>query len=308
MNLLTIIMPVFLVIGLGYALRRFRFIEEEANAWLSRLVFYVAAPALLFRSTAQSSFDWGTSAPTLALIGGLTTAAGIVLYLAARGVAPARRGVLVQGALRSNTVFVGLPVVLNAYGESALALASLLIAFMVVFENFLAVIVLTVPHRERSALDPRLWMHTAMRVLRNPLIIGCAGGLLYGITGLELPATLDRSLALVGSIAAPLGLLCVGAELDLRKLQAEIPGTALAAVIKLIAYPALVYGGLRLLGLEGLALEVPVLIMACPTAVVSYIMAREMAGDERFGAAIVIGTTTAALITLVLWLAVLTLG
>jgi predicted permease len=305
MNLLTIVLPVFLVIGLGYVLRRRRFIDETANAWLSRLVFFVAAPALLFRSTAQQHFAWSSSAPALAIIAGLTVVAAIIVYGAARRLPPARRGVLVQGAVRSNTVFVGLPLVLNAYGEQALGPASVLIAFMVVFENFLAVVVLTLPHRERSALDPRLWGRTALRIARNPLIIGCAGGLLYALTGLGLPQALERSLALVGSLAAPLGLLCVGAGLDLQKLRAEIPGTAVAAAIKLLVYPGLIYGGLRLAGIEGLALGVPVLVMACPTAVVSYIMAREMAGDERLGAAIVIGTTSAAIVTLVAWLAIL---
>ncbi|MCK4303058.1 MAG: AEC family transporter [Candidatus Eisenbacteria sp.] len=308
MNVLNIMLPVFLVIGLGYGLRLLGFIREDTNAWLSRLVFYVAAPLLLFYSTAQNSFDWGTGIPMLLAIGGMTVLVTVVVYAGSARLTPARRGVLTQGALRSNIVFVGLPVVLYAYGEPALGPASILIGFMVVVDNLLAVLVLTLPHQQHSVRDPNLWVNTALRIAKNPLIWGCGGGFLYSLLGIGLPVSIDRSLALIGRTAAPLGLLCVGASLEFRKLRSDIPGTAVAAIIKLILYPALIFGTLRKLGLEGIDLGVPVMIMACPTAVVSYIMAREMQGDPQLGAAIVIGTTVASMITLLAWLTFLGVG
>ncbi|MBD3236049.1 MAG: hypothetical protein GF330_05050 [Candidatus Eisenbacteria bacterium] len=305
MHLLDIVLPVFLVIGAGYGLRRSRFLRAEETAALSRLVFYVAAPALLLRSVSRYSFDWSRSAPMLLVMGGVSVLLAAGVYLASRPLAPERRGVLAQGAQRSNTVFVGLPIVLAAFGDRALATASIVIAFMVIVENFVAVTVLTLPHRRRSARDPLLWGATALRILRNPLIIGCGGGLLLALVGLHLPASIDRTLDLIGRTAAPLGLLTVGAGLDFRKLRGAVSLTALAAVIKLALHPALVFVGLRALRLTDLALGVPVLIAACPTAVVSYIMAREMHGDRSLASAIVIGTTAASLLTLLGWLALL---
>jgi predicted permease len=308
MTILDIVLPVFLVIALGCALRWRGFIGEETNAWLSRLVFYVAAPALLFRATAQGGFDLGTRLPVLLVAGGATALVSIGVYVAARGMAPARRGVLAQGCHRSNTVFIGLPIVLNAFGDAALRPASILIAFMVVVENLLAVLVLTLPHRRLSARDPKLWLQTAARIARNPLIIACAAGVLCSLLGLRLPTALDRSLELMGRTAAPLGLLCVGAGLQFARLRSEIPGTALVSVVRLLIHPALIFLALRRLGFAGLELAVPVLVMACPTAVVSYIMAREMEGDANFAGAIIIGTTVAGIATLVVWLAVLRVG
>jgi len=241
----------------------------------------------------------------LLTIGGVSVLLAFAVYLGSRRLAPQRRGVLTQGAQRSNTVFIGLPIVLAAFGDRALATASLVIAFMVIFENFVAVTVLTLPHRRRSARDPRLWGETTLRILRNPLIIGCGAGLLLALVGARLPLSIDRSLELVGRTAAPLGLLTVGAGLDFRKLHGQVPLTILATTVKLAIHPALVFLVLRVIGLSGLALGVPVLIAACPTAVVSYIMAREMHGDRELAAAIVIGTTTASLLTLFVWLALL---
>ena len=305
MALLNIVLPVFLVIGLGLALRRLSFIREEMNAGLSRLVFYVAAPALLFRSTAQGAFDWGARLPALGAVVGITVLVAVVTYAAGARLTPARRGVLAQGCFRSNTVFVGLPLVLSAFGDAALGPASVLIAVMVVAENLLSVVVLTLPHHGRRAHHPALWRRTGLRIVTNPLIVACAAGILYSMLGVRLPAGLDRSLSLIGSTAAPLGLLCVGAGLEFDGLRAKLPATVAASIVRLVVHPALILLALRRLGLTGVELGVPLLIMASPTAVVSYIMAREMDGDAPLAGAIILVSTVASLATLVGWLAML---
>ena len=134
------------------------------------------------------------------------------------------------------------------------------------------------------------------------MILGCAAGILCSALEVVFPASLDRALALVGRIALPLALIAVGAGLDFGKLRAELAAASLVALLKLGAYPGLAYLGLRAIGLAGADLEVPVLIMASPTAVVSYIMAREMQGDEQLAGAIVMGTTTYSLLTVSVWL------
>jgi predicted permease len=302
MDLLDVVRPVFLVIGLGFLLRLAGFLREPTNTALSKLVFYVAAPALLFRSISRTSLGESVSVPTLLLVVGVTLLVAFMVYIATARCAPSRRGVLAQGSHRSNMVFVGLPVIINAYGETAVATAAVLIAVMVVFYNLLAVLLLTLPHQQASAHDPQVWAGTALKVLRNPLILGCSGGILFAALGVDLPVSLDRSLALVGRTAAPLALLTVGAGLDFSQLRAEVPAAAGTALVKLIVYPALVYFGLRSLGFVGLDLEIPVLVMASPTAVVSYIMVREMDGDARLAGAIIIATTAASLFTILGWL------
>lgn len=305
MALIDIVLPIFLVIGLGYALRRLDFVTTPVNTVLSRLVFYVASPCLLLKSISEADLDWRLSALMLATAGGLTLLLALIVYLAAARMHPARRGVFAQGAIRSNTVFVGLPVVLNAFGEEGIALAGVLIAFFVVMENPLSVLLLILPHQQRGAGGWHLWARTGRRVAMNPLVLSSAGGILLSLLSLSLPVSLGRSLALIGQTAAPLGLLCVGAGLDFRQLRTELRVAAGAALVKLIVYPALLLIALRAVGITGLALEVAVIIAACPTAVISYIMARELEGSESLAGAIVIGTTVASLFTLVGWLLIL---
>jgi len=302
MDIINIILPVFLIIGLGYALRRVRFLSEGANAVLSRVVFYVAAPALLFHGTSRTPLQRSVNLQVLLLLAAVTLVVGFSVYIAAAKSPPSRRGVLAQGSHRSNMVFVALPIITSAYGDSVLGPTAVLIGFMVIWYNLLAVLFLTLPHQQVSAGLPSVWTGTALRMARNPLIIGCAGGMIVSAAGLTLPDALEKSIDLVGMTALPLALISVGAGLEFARLRSEVAGSVTASIIKLIVYPAVVFAGLSMLHVRGPDLEVPVLLMAAPTAVVSYIMAKEMDGDERLAGAIIIATTTASMVTISAWL------
>ncbi len=302
LEILDIVLPVFIVIGIGFVLGRTRFVDDRARSSFSWLVFHVAAPALLFRSTARTPVHEAFNLEILAVTGGVSILLAALVYLATTRIDPARRGVLSQGAHRSNMVFFGLPVILYAFGEEVLGPAAVLIGFMVVVYNLLAVLVLVLPHRSGNP-GGGIWATTALEFARNPLILACGGGLLLSATGIDLPLPVDCALELVGHIAAPLALFTVGAGLDFRRLRAEVKPAAAVSALKLLIYPALIYAGLHLVGAGKTELQVTVLIMASPTAVVSYIMAREMKGDEQLAAAIVIGTTLASLVTTSAWLA-----
>ena len=170
--------------------------------------------------------------------------------------------------------------------------------------NLLAVPLLTLPHRELSARSATVWLGAARRIALNPLILGVAGGVLLSITGLALPPVLDRPVEMVGRTALPLALVCLGAGLDVRRLRADVVPALLVSVCKLILYPGLVWLGLHRLGMSGADLQLPVILMASPVAVVSFIMAKEMRGDERLAGAIVIGSTLLSVVTTVAWLTV----
>jgi len=305
MAVFDIVLPVFLVIALGRGLRAVGLLPRAIDDARGRLVFNVFAPVLLFRSTALTPLAEAADGRTLGVLIGVSVAFALLIYVAAARIAPARRGVLAQGAHRSNMVFVGLPVVVNAYGEPGLAAGAVIVGVMVVLYNLLAVLVLTLPHQTRSARSLRPWRDAVVASARNSLILGCAAGMLWSASGLALPASLDRALDLVGRVALPIALLSVGASLEPTQLAAEWRAAALANVLKLVVYPGLMWLGLRALGLSGLALAVPVLLMAAPTAVVSYVMAREMQGDERLAAAIIIGSTVGSLASFLGWLLVL---
>ncbi len=307
-EIVNIVLPVFLVIGLGYLLGAIGWMGPAASSWLSKLVFYVAGPILLFRSAALTPLSEAIGLAAMGSIAAVTVMTACVVYLACFRSEPSRRGVLAQGSMRSNMVFVGLPVIENAFGPAVLGPAAVLVGMMVPVYNLLAVLVLAMPHHAGNPETQGVWKKATLDVVRNPLILSTLLGVLFSALSLPIPTSIDRSLDLVARMALPAALLSVGASMDLGRVRTEIVPTALIAFIKLIVYPAAIYFSLGLFGVTDMERQFVVLIYASPVAVVSAIMAQEMKGDEQLAASIVIGTTIASMFTISAWIALFRLA
>lgn len=302
MTVLNTVLPIFLVIGLGLGLRRAGILARDLAAALSKLVFYVAAPALLFRATATGTLDETFNGAAMAVVAVVTLLVGAATYLLCFRCHPDRRGVIAQGVFRSNQVFIGLPLVIYAFGEEAVQLVAVQMSLTVILYNFLGVVFLVLPQQGRSAGSAAMWVRTAAKVARNPLIVASTAGILYSLTGLPVPLVADRTLALVGRMAAPLALLTVGAGLEFGRLRRDLRTTIAVSLVKTVLYPALILAGLRITGLEGLDLQAPLMLMIAPAAVIGYVMTRELGGDEELAGAIVIGSTLLSVATITGWL------
>ena len=251
-EIINIVLPVFLVIGLGYVLGAIGWMGPAASSWLSRLVFYVAGPILLFRSAALTPLSKAIDPAAMGSIAIVTVLMAFAVYLTCLRADPSRRGVLAQGAVRTNQVFVGLPVIDNAFGPGVLGPAAVLIGIMVPVYNLLAVLLLALPHHAGDSGAQGIWKKATLDIVRNPLILGTVAGVLFSALSLPIPKAIDRSLELVAQMALPAALLSVGASMDLRRVRVEILPTAVTAFIKLILYPAAIYACLGMFGVTGI--------------------------------------------------------
>ena len=206
---------------------------------------------------------------------------------------------LLQGAVRFNT-YLGIPLVVAFYGLETIALGALFIAFMVPFINVLCVWVLA-----RYSGGGITAAGAAPEMIRNPLILACLAGIAVNASGLGLAAPLEKFFSLVGGAAPAVGLLCVGAGLDLVAARAGKIWVALSAVLKLVAMPLIALGFAELLGVGGAAAKVLILFHALPTAPSAYILARQLGGDARLMAGILTAHTALAIVTLPLWISIL---
>jgi len=303
MNVLNTVLPIFLILALGLALRRTAILTDPLVGALSKLVFFISAPALLLRATATSSIDHTFNPAPLAVITAVSLLVGGGIYLLCFRCHPHRRGVIAQGAFRSNQVFIGLPIAAYAFGPEAVQLVAGQISLTVIIYNFLGAVLLILPQQEKSARSPRIWLPLTIRILKNPLILASAFGIAYSPTGLHLPVALDRTLELLGRTAAPLALLTVGAGLEFKRLRGDLRTTLAVTAIKTIIYPILIFIGLQMAGVGGIALKAHVMLMAAPAAVIGYVMTRELGGDEKLSGAIVAGSTLFSILTIAAWLA-----
>ena len=305
-NVVNTLAPIFLVIALGTALRAGGFLTLDSFKQMNRLVYWVGMPCLLVAKTAQPvSGGEGAQALRISLvliIGMLAClAAGFVVVWTLRIKGPAR-GALLQGAFRGNLAYVGLSVILFSYDGHADAdriskLAMLSITPLIVLYNIVSVLVLEASSRKKSGAGTT-WRTLLLNMVTNPLILACAVGVSWSFTGWQLPALIGRSLDTVGKIALPLALLAIGAALSLRAVKGAAARTVIATLIKIALAPLVGYFAGHALGLKPEDLRLALIFLACPTAVMSYIMAEQLGADDRLAGSIVVISTLASVVSL----------
>lgn len=296
--------PVFLLIVLGFFLRRSAFFGAGAGGeafWAAadRLTYFLLFPALIVHTLALSDL-------TEIAVAGMAGALALpVLLLAAvlvltRPHLQATCGIdgpgytsVFQGSIRPNT-YVGLASALILYGSAGLTLAAVAVVTLVPLVNLLSATVLARHGANRHAgVDALLFL-----VARNPLIIACALGLVLNVTGIGLPSFSSPLLDLLGRAALTLGLLSVGAGLDLKAARRSGAALWIAAACKLALLPLLTASLLHQFEVEGVTAAVAVLFAALPTSATSFVMARQLGGDHTLMASIISIETPAAAVTI----------
>jgi malonate transporter and related proteins len=300
------LLPVFIVILVGFALRRFHVIRDEQWAGLDQLCYYVLFPCIIFKEVAGADFSsvpvFQMAAAQLAavsvMIGGLVVAHRPVMR--ALAIDGPQLTSLVQGAARWHT-FIAFAIIPLQFGPGALPLGAVSAAAMTPLLNILCVIVMTrfVPGQKVSGRQ------LALSIIRNPFVFSSLGGVAWQILGLPLPAMGQQVLDMIGRGALGLALLTVGAGLRLGHALENWPPIAVATVLKLMVMPLLMAALLLALGVHGTPFAVALLCGAVPTGSGAYVLARQMGGDAPMVANILTVQVIAAALTIpaVLWLA-----
>jgi hypothetical protein len=293
MSVAQTIIPIFLLILLGVAMRRWFGLREDFWPQLDRLIYYVFFPALLFNTLSHFEIDLGAATPML-VVAALFMCAGIALGYAAKYLfhAPTRvYSATFQSSFRFNS-YVGLAIAGGLHGNEGLAAIGLLMGFMVPLANVASVLMLA-RHSES---------HWLKEILLNPLIIATAGGITFSLAGIPLPAMFNSTLGLLAQASLPLGLVAVGAGLRMQGLHSH-PGTLWYGVaVKLLVLPTIAWGLAAAFGLGGVYFHTAVLLAALPVSTVAYVLAKRMGGDGDTIAAQVMLSTLLSALTLPLWL------
>jgi predicted permease len=285
--------PIFVILALGYALRRWQVINDAFVDTGSKLVFNITLPALLFISISKTHFEEAANLPLIAF--GLTATFAIYLLLEwgakAADVPPRDRGVVVQGGFRSNMAIIGLAYCVNAYGDPGLVMASLYVGLVTILFNVLSVVTLS-----RSLHTAQGWTKIAAGIARNPLIIGILLALPVSWTGVPIPGVLLKSGEYFAQMTLPLALLCTGASLNFQSLRLEVASTVLAAGTKLLLVPLVFSIGGIALGFRGMELGILLLMSSAPSAAAGYVMVRAMGGNATLAANIIALTTLGSIL------------
>jgi len=293
---LTIVLPIFLIIGLGALLKQLGLFNDTFLRQTNRLVYIVFLPLLLFYKIGKADFSSCFNLP-LVIGSALTIAVGFAFsyfYTGKRHYPPALRGSFCQGAFRGNLAYIGLAICLNAYGETGLTKAGILMGFLVPILNLFAILALLLPHRgEQTNQNPSLMK----QMLLNPLILASLLGIIWSFWRLPIPTIFDRTLSITSGLALPLALLAIGGSFSLQRLKGDLHMAGFATTIKLIALPLIATFLLILMGVMKTDLGIGILIAGTPAATATYIMAQQMNGDAELAGSIVMLSTLASAVS-----------
>jgi hypothetical protein len=292
------VLPVFLLIGLGQALLRTGLAGKSFFETSDRLVYFIFFPALLFWKIGSAGRELTLPAGLMAAVLGCILLAWLasLAYIALARVPAFQAGTFSQVSFRFNT-YVGMAVVLSAFGEEGVARFGVIISLAIPFINLLAVSTLVWFGHDRGALGAKLWA-VVRSVAVNPLILACLAGILWARLGPELPPFLDRAFALVSAVSLPLALLSIGSGLALSKLRGRAANTLVACGIKLVLMPAAGWLLLRLFGAGALSTAVAMVFFALPTATSAYILSSQLKSDADLAGAAIVASTLLSFVSL----------
>ena len=292
------VLPMCLVMALGYGTRRLGWIRREEISAINKIAFRIFLPCLLYYNVYCSDLS-GSFDPLLMAyaVGGVLLTFGLSLgYTLLTEKLPERRGVMIQGMFRSNYVIMGIPVATALLGADQLGTVSILIAVVVPLFNMLSVVVLEVFRGQKP--KP---LHILGQIAKNPLVIGSVLGILTLPAGIRLPHIIEQTIQNISAIASPLQLFLLGAFFQFSGLKTYRRELMTVSAAKLIVAPGLFLGLGALLGFRGVAFVSLIGVFASPTAVNSCTMAQQMGGDAELAGDTVVVTSAVSMLTMFLW-------
>ncbi|MBQ6613955.1 MAG: AEC family transporter [Clostridia bacterium] len=289
----NVVVPIFLLIMLGYVLTRIKLWDENFLKIANNLCFKCLLPVLLFHNVASANI-FEVFNGKLILYASLCAIAlcGLLFLIVPIFVKDnKRRGVMIQGTFRSNFLLFGIPLGLSIGGDKGAVLAAVVASFYVPTINMLSVISL---YAFSDAKGKNI-KSALLGILKNPLIIGGVSGLIFSFIrnyiGFEIPTMLDSTLGNIKSIATPFAFLILGGDLKFGSMLRNVKFSIFSVLGKVVIIPALMLSLSALLGFDKLEMAILIAVFATPNAVSSYAMARNYEADhELAGEIVTLGT------------------
>jgi len=296
---LNAVAPIFLIMALGYAVKRIGFIGKGDVPRLNKLIFRIFMPVMLFYSIYNSDLSTALQPRLLlfAFFGVLIEYFICLAVVVVREKIPARRGVMIQGLYRSNFVIIGIPLVQSLMGfDSDIGAVVMLITVVVPTFNVLAVVTLEMYNGTRPKISKLL-----LDILKNPLILGTAIGLLFLAFGIKLPAAIEDTVSQISNVVSPMLLFLLGVFFDFDGFRSNLKDLIFVTCGRLLVIPGIMLTAAYFLGFRGIEFAGLICIFGSANAIASFSMAQQMGGDAELAGDIVIATSALCPLTLFLW-------
>lgn len=290
--------PIFLVMIIGWWLKKIHFVTDEFVSVADKLVFKVALPVMVFRDIAGANlsedFDW-----EFVLFCSIGTCVFFsVTWILAEVFIKDKSliGSFVQGSFRGSAAILGIAFAENVYGNSGLV-PMMIVASIPLFNIFSVIVLMRSANAEET--DQKVILKKTIKgIITNPIIIGIFAGIPFALLHIQFPVILEKTMNSVSNLSTPLALIAIGAGFSSGNAFKKWKLTVIASLIKLVMIPGIFLPMAIWLGFRNEELIALVILTGAPTTVSSYIMAKNMGNDAALASEIVVMTTLLSSFTL----------
>lgn len=298
--------PIFLMMILGYILTKVGILDESSARKLSQFSFKILLPALLFQDLSNADFIsiWDGKFVLFCFV--VTIISILIAFIISRFYREkSERGEFIQASYRSSAAVLGIAFVNNIYGSSQMA--SLMIIGTVPLYNVIAVIVLslTSPEKDKRKTPKEIFLKTFGDVIKNPIIIGIAIGIIWSLLKIPQPAIMAKSISYLAEMASPVSLIALGALFKIGDAKSKLSASLVITFIKLIFFCALFLPAAVYLNFTGEKLIAILVMLGSATTGSCFVMAKNMGHRGVITSCAVMITTLFSSLTLTLWLFIL---
>lgn len=277
-TILNIILPVFGLVAIGFFAGRPPLFPADFAKSLSNFIFYLALPCLLFRSMASRGLPHGDEMNLIAAYYLALTAIMLASFFYARWVYRETLGgaaTLMLGSCFSNTVLVGVPLMLAAFGQAGLQQMLLLVTGHSAWLIGIATVMAEASRAGKGGGPLRIAGQTLAALVKNPVILAILSGVAFGTAGLTIPDPIDGVMRMLGEAAVPCSLFALGASLVGLTVTDLVGRTLFMSVVKLFVLPAAVFvSGRYIFDLPPLTLAVAVTTASMPSGMNAFLFAQ----------------------------------
>lgn len=288
--------PVFLLVGIGWFAKKIKLIDDHFIRVSSSLNFKTGLPALLFiniyNATGGNIFDWKFISFMAAGCLGICLILALALPRFIKD--PRKVSAITHAVFKPNIIVLGFPLAQMAFGADHVTAISMLMPVLVPINNIAAVILLSALDPENqcgncSTLDQVKKALTG--VMKNPIILASVSAILLHECSIALPSFLVKLISSLASMATPLALITLGAQMTMESVKSDRAYVTLGTLCKAVVMPLIMVPAAYLLGIRGYEMATVFIVSASPSAVNSYMLAREMHSDEVLTGEIILFTT-----------------
>ena len=307
-------MPVFLVIVLGWCLKKIGIINDAFAKAGDKYVFKCALPISLFNSISSMDLYSDFKLSFFLFCAGFTCVMFLGVWALSYVFIKDKRliGAFAQGSTRSSAALLGVAFAVSIYGNSGMV-PMMIVAAVPLFNVFAVLILIFSPHvdengnliEEEKVSGWPVIKKTLIGIATNPIILGIVVGFPFALFKIELPVMITKTLSSVGGTASPVALIVIGASFSTGEAISRLKPALVSSLIKLVILPLAAIPIAAAMGFTGSEMVAILIMVGSPTTVASYIMAKNMHADAALSSNTIVISTLLSSVTITFWIFIL---